>query len=123
MVTAVRAEYHLSQGRVELAAKFMAQCPPILMPFNDTTVCLLLPMIESRSGATVPLRKNSQQANEMLGTSNMALITFLTDKMKVAKSRNDSVACTILVTWLTELHLQEREILEEQIVWTQMRAG
>lgn len=122
-MTAVRAEYHLSQGRVELAAKYMAHCPSIFMPFNDTSVRLLLPMIESRSGATAPIRKNSPQANEMLGTSNLALITFLTDKMKAAKSRNDFVACTILGTWLTELHLHEREIREEQIVRTQTWSG
>jgi hypothetical protein len=51
------------------------------------------------------------------------LITFLTDKMKAAKSNHDSVVCTILGTWLTELHLQEREIREEQNVRQQKRTG
>lgn len=110
-MNAVRAEYHLFQGRAELAAKYMAQCPHAVMPFADTAVRLALPMIkgESSNEAIVSPRNNSRKANEALGHSNLALITFLNDKMNVAKSKNDSVVCTMLGTWLTELQLQERE--------------
>lgn len=117
VVTAVRAEYHLSQGRVELAAKYMAQCPAALMPFADAATRLALPMLgggdtnnEQASFSNHGGGKAaSTKANEALASSNMALITFLNDKMKGAKSNNDSITCTILGTWLTELHLQERE--------------
>lgn len=95
------------------------------MPFADTAVRLLLPMIggDSNSDGAVSPRNNSHKANVALSTSNLALITFLTDKMKAAKSNHDSVVCTILGTWLTELHLQEREIREEQNVRQQKRTG
>ncbi len=95
------------------------------MPFADTAVRLLLPMIggDSNSDGAVSPRNNSHKANVALSTSNLALITFLTDKMKAAKSNQDSVVCTILGTWLTELHLQEREIREEQNVRQQKRTG
>jgi len=119
VVTAVRAECHLFQGRADLAAKYMAQCPPALMPFADTAVRLALPMLgeggdsnekqasfSPRSGGS---KLSSPKANEALASSNMALITFLNDKMKAAKSKKDSMVCTMLGTWLTELHLQERE--------------
>lgn len=42
VVTAVRAEYHLMQGRGELAAKYLAQCPSALEPFSDTSIRLAL---------------------------------------------------------------------------------
>jgi len=127
VVNAVRAEYHLSQGRVELAAKYMAQCPPAVMPFADTAARLALPMIDGRchgnngdgdrggsnNNGTIVSRVNSRGANEALGRSNMALIAFLSDKMKAVKAggrQSSSVVCTLLGTWLTELHLQEREM-------------
>ena len=106
VVNSVRAEYHLSHGRVELAAKYMAQCPSALMPFADTAVRLALPML----GSDAPqCRNNSAKASEALANSNMALIAYLSDKMKVAKAKNDSMVCTMLGAWLTELHLHERE--------------
>jgi hypothetical protein len=101
-VNVARAEYHLSQGRTELAAKYLAQCPSLIMPFADTTARLALPMLGMEEG-------NSIKANESLANSNMALITFLTDKMKSAKLKKDTVVCTILGAWLVELHLHERE--------------
>lgn len=107
MVTAVRAEYHLSQGRTELAAKFFAQCPSAVMPFTDTAIRLALPMIGNGGDEALAVRKNSSWANESLSNSNMSLMTYLNDKM--AKSKNDSMVSTMLGTWLTELHLQERE--------------
>jgi len=106
VVTAVRAEYHLSNGHVELAAKYMAQCPSTLMPFADTASRLALPMLGLEE---LPCIKNSLKANEALSSSNLSLIAYLTDKMKVAKSKNDSVICTMLGAWLTELHLHERQ--------------
>ena len=101
-VNVARAEYHLSKGRTELAAKYLAQCPSSIMPFADTSARLALPMLGMEEG-------NSIKANESLANSNMALITFLTDKMKSAKLKNDTVICTMLGSWLAELHLHERE--------------
>jgi len=101
-VNVARAEYHLSQGRTELAAKYLAQCPSSIMPFADSTVRLALPMLGMKEG-------NSIKANESLASSNMALITYLTEKMKSAKLKKDAVVCTMLGAWLAELHLHERE--------------
>jgi len=101
-VNVARAEYHLSQGRTELAAKYLAQCPSSIMPFADSTVRLALPMLGMEEG-------NSIKANESLASSNMALITYLTEKMKSAKLKKDAVVCTMLGAWLAELHLHERE--------------
>jgi len=123
VVNAVRAEYHLSQGRVELAAKYMAQCPPAVMPFADTAGRLALPMIGRDNNEAIVSRTNTSKANDALGKSNMALITFLSDKMKAAKSKNDSVVCTMLGTWLTELHLQERERRDDIVVQQRQTTG
>lgn len=112
------------QGRVELAAKYMAQCPPAIMPFAETSTRLLLPMIGADINNEIVLPKtNSRQANEALCGSNLALITFLNEKMKASKSIHDSMVCTILGTWLTELHLQEREKRVDLIVRQQQGNG
>lgn len=106
VVTAVRAECHLSQGRTELAAKYLAQCPPPLAPFADTSVRLALPML----GIDDPQSYGySQKAKKSLGSSNLALITYLSDKMRVAKMNDDGVVCTMIGAWLAELYLNERE--------------
>jgi len=42
VVMAARAEYHFGEGRIEMAAKCMAQCPPCLMPFDKTAIRLAL---------------------------------------------------------------------------------
>jgi hypothetical protein len=106
VVTAVRAEYHLSQGRTELAAKYLAQCPPPLAPFPDTSIRLALPML----GIDDPQSYGySQKAKKSLSSSNLALITFLSDKMRVAKMNDDGVVCTMIGAWLAELYLHERE--------------
>jgi len=106
VVTAVRAEYHLSQGRTELAAKYLAQCPSPLAPFADTSVRLALPML----GIDDPQSYSySQKAKKSLGSSNLALITYLSDKMRVAKMNDDGVVCTMIGAWLAELYLHERE--------------
>lgn len=112
VVNAVRSEYYLSKGRVELAPHHIARCPPEVMPFDETAARLVLPMIGGISSNVFP-KNNSSIANDALQNSNMALITFLSDKMKVAKAKNDLVTCTILGTWMTELHLQERELREK----------
>ena len=101
-VNVARAEYHLSRGKTELAAKYLAQCPSSIMPFADTSARLALPMLGMEEG-------NSIKANESLANSNMALITFLTDKLRSAKRNNDTVVCTLIGSWLAELHLHERE--------------
>lgn len=100
VVTAVRAEYHFSQGRTELSAKYMALCPSAVMPFVDTATRLALPMLGVDQSY---FRNNSLKANEALGNSNMALITFLSEKMKAVKSKNDSSLSTMLGSWVTEL--------------------
>lgn len=104
VVTAVRAEYHLSQGRAELAAKYLAQCPPTLAPFCDTSIRLALPMlgIDDTHGF-------SAKAKASLAGSNMALINYLSDKMRMGKLNDDLVTCTMIGAWLTELYLHERE--------------
>lgn len=106
VVTAVRAEYHLSQGRAELAAKYLAQCPPVLEPFADTAIRLALPML----GIDDPTSYGgSAKAKKSLAASNLPLITYLSDKMRVARMSDDNVTCTMIGAWLTELHLHERE--------------
>jgi hypothetical protein len=104
VVTAVRAEYHLSQGRANLAAKYLAQCPPSLEPFADTAVRLAL----TNLGIDDPYSYGgSSKARDAL-RSNLPLITYLSDKMRVAKNNNDRMTCTMIGAWLTELHLHER---------------
>lgn len=105
VVTAVRAEYHLSQGRAELAAKYLAQCPAVLEPFADTAVRLALPMLKIDDPKSY---RGSSLAREAL-QSNAPLITYLSDKMRVGKNNNDKMTCTMIGAWLTELHLHERE--------------
>lgn len=105
VVTAVRAEYHLSQGRAELAAKYFAQCPSVLEPFSDTAVRLALPMLKIDDPQSY---HGSSVAREAL-QSNTPLITYLTDKMRVGRNNNDKMTCTMIGAWLTELHLHERE--------------
>jgi hypothetical protein len=105
VVTAVRAEYHLSQGRAELGAKYLAACPPALEPFADTAIRLALPKL----GIDDPQGYGgSVRARASLESSNMPLITFLSDKMRVGKMNEDRMTCTMIGAWLTELYLHER---------------
>lgn len=105
VVTAVRAEYHLSQGRAELAAKYLAQCPPVLEPFAETSVRLALPILNIDDPQSYG---GSALAREAL-KSNLPLITYLSDKMRVGKNNNDKMTCTMIGAWLTELYLHERD--------------
>jgi hypothetical protein len=105
VVTAVRAEYHLSQGRGELAAKYLAQCPPVLQPFADVVIRLALPTLQIDDPQSYG---GSPQARASL-KSNLPLITYLSDKMRVGKMNNDKMTCTMIGAWLTELHLHERD--------------
>jgi hypothetical protein len=105
VVTAIRAEYHLKHGRGELAAKYFAQCPPSLEPFPDTAIRLALPKLgiddpKGYSGSLV--------ARTCLESSNIPLITYLNDKMKIGSSNDDKMTCTMIGAWLTELFLHER---------------
>jgi hypothetical protein len=106
VVTAARAEFHLSHGRIELAAKYMAQCPPSLVPFAETAVRFALPSLGIKDKRPIA---ESKMAKEALKGGNVGLISYLSDKMRSAKARNDSVACTMLGAWLVELYLNERE--------------
>mmetsp|Transcript_14754 Transcript_14754/g.17176 ORF Transcript_14754/g.17176 Transcript_14754/m.17176 type:complete len:1477 (+) Transcript_14754:97-4527(+) len=100
VVTAARAKYHLFHGRVELAAKYMAQCPPELMPFAETSVKLALPMLGIGDSKTSNMHERG---------GNGGLISYLLHKMQFYKARNDNVACTMIGAWLVELYLHERE--------------
>ena len=105
VVTAARAEHHLSQGRAELAAKYFALCPSALSPFADTAVRLALPKLgiddpKSYGGST--------KAWASLESTNVPLITYLADKMRVGKMNDDKMTCTMIGAWLTELYLHER---------------
>ena len=105
VVTNVRAEYHLSQGRAELAAKYLAQCPPALAPFADTSIRLALP----RLGIDDPRGYgNSAAAKASLMASNIPLITYLSDKLRVSQMNQDRMSSTMMAAWLTELFLHER---------------
>lgn len=106
VVTAVRAEYHLSQGRAELAAKYFAQCPPVLESFPETSVRLALPMLDIDDPRSYG---GSELAHEAL-KSNLPLINYLSDKMRVGKNNNDKMTCTMIGAWLTELYLHERDL-------------
>jgi hypothetical protein len=106
VVTAVRAEHHLSQGRAELAAKYLAQCPAVLEPFADTAIRLALPMLQIDDPQSYG---GSAQARASLKSSNLPLITYLSDKMRVGKNNNDKMTCTMIGAWLTELYLHERD--------------
>jgi len=105
VVTAMRAEYHLSEGRAELSAKYLAQCPPSLEPFADTSIRLALPKL----GIDDPQGYGgSSKARSSLESSNIPLITYLSDKMRVGKMNDDKMTCTMIGAWLTELYLHER---------------
>ena len=101
VVTAARAKYHLSQNRIELAAKYMAQCPPELMPFAETSIQLALP--------TFGIGITSSEIKDASRGGNAGLISYLLHKMQYYKARNDNVACTMIGAWLVELYLHERE--------------
>jgi Pep3/Vps18/deep orange family len=74
VVTAIRAEYHLAQGRGELASKYFAQCPSSLKPFTETAIRLSLPKL----GIDDPQGYGTRQAWSALSNSNIALITYRT---------------------------------------------
>jgi hypothetical protein len=103
VVTAIRAEYHLQHGRAELAAKYLAQCPPQLEPFSDAAVRLALPKlgVDARD-------QLSPAARTSLEASNLPLIAYLSDKMRVGAMNDDKMASTMIGAWLTELYLHER---------------
>jgi hypothetical protein len=105
VVTAIRAEYHLCQGRTELAAKYFAQCPASLEPFADTAIRLGL----SKLGVDDPRSYScSSKARLSLETSNLPLIAYLSDKMRVSSMNADKMTSTMIGAWLTELYLNER---------------
>jgi hypothetical protein len=104
VVAAIRAEYHLQHGRAELAAKYLAQCPPRLVPFADAAVRLALPKL----GVDAHDDGLSPAARESLEASNLPLIAYLSDKMRVSAMNDDKMASTMIGAWLTELYLHER---------------
>ena len=111
VVTNIRAEYHLSQGRAELAAKYLAQCPPSVAPFADTSIRLALP----RLGIDDPQGYgNSPAAKASLVSSNVPLITYLSDKLRVSQMNQDRMSSTMMAAWLTELYLHERGQQQQQ---------
>ncbi|GKY91107.1 hypothetical protein MPSEU_000083500 [Mayamaea pseudoterrestris] len=105
VVTCIRAEYHLSHGRVELAAKYLAQCPPSTEPFADAAIRLGLPKL----GIDDPISYNySSKAKLTLETSNMPLIAYLSDKLRASTVNGDKMTSTMVGAWLAELYLNER---------------
>ena len=90
VVTSVRADYHLSNGQLEVAAKYLAQCPPRLKPFADTAIRLAI---------HEPTRGDS---------SSQPLVEYLSSKMRLAKLNDDRMVGTIVGAWLTELLLRDR---------------
>lgn len=105
VVTAARAHLCLLQGKAEIAAKYMAQSPPILMPFADSALRLALPVLE----IGVAWGSESMKAIESLKCSNLPLITYLLEKIRWLKANNgDVVVSSILGSWLVELFLHER---------------
>jgi hypothetical protein len=110
VVSAVRAEYHLQRGRAELAAKYLAQCPPRLAPFADAAVRLALPKlgVGARGGGGDDGDGLSPAARASLEASNLPLIAYLSDKMRVSAMNDDKMASTMIGAWLTELYLHER---------------
>jgi hypothetical protein len=95
----------LKQGRGELAAKYFAQCPSSLEPFSDTAIRLALPKL----GVDDPQGySGSWKARTCLESSNIPLITYLNDKMKIGSTNDDKMTCTMIGAWLTELFMHER---------------
>jgi len=105
VVTYTRAEYHLSQGRAELAAKYLAQSPPVLAPFADTSIRLALPKLGIDDPSSYG---GSAEARASLEASNIPLIAYLSDKMRVGTMNDDKMTSTMIGAWLTELYLHER---------------
>jgi hypothetical protein len=103
VVTAIRAEYHLQRGQAELAAKYLAQCPARLAPFPDAAVRLALPKLGVDAHDDL-----STGARASLEASNLPLIAYLNDKMRVCAMNDDKMASTMIGAWLTELYLHER---------------
>jgi hypothetical protein len=101
VVTAIRAEYHLSQGHAELAAKYFAQSPPTISPFADTSIRLALPKLGIDDPSSYG---DSWKARAGLESSNLPLITYLSDKMR----SGDKMMSTMIGAWLAELYLHER---------------
>lgn len=104
VVTATRAEFHLLAGRIDVASKFMADCPPQLLPFDKTSVILGLQALEIKVPNERFLSSNAQDA---LASSNIGLISYLSSKMRLAKVKDDSVSYTMIASWLASLHLDE----------------
>jgi vacuolar protein sorting-associated protein 18 len=76
-----------------------------LEPFADTAIRLALPKL----GIDDPQGYGgSWKARASLEASNLPLITYLADKMRVGKMNDDRMTCTMIGAWLTELYLHER---------------
>lgn len=104
VINAIRSEFHLSHGRAELAAKYLAQCPASLKPFADTAIRLALPKLGIEGG---PSADNKGLASLQL--SNSPLIAYLSEKMRASRMKEDTMTSTMIGAWLTELILHERE--------------
>ena len=104
VVAATRAEFHLLGGRIDVAAKLMADCPPQLLPFDKTSVLLGVQALEIKVPNEQFLSSNAQDA---LASSNIGLISYLSTKMRLAKVKDDSVSYTMIASWLASLHLDE----------------
>mmetsp|Transcript_9411 Transcript_9411/g.13793 ORF Transcript_9411/g.13793 Transcript_9411/m.13793 type:complete len:1459 (-) Transcript_9411:270-4646(-) len=128
VVGTVRAEYHYARGKPEYAAKYFAQSPAILSPFSKTALRLCLPTLNgvaSDGGNTIDAATTADDVTKSLSgrttnsnTSNASTILYLTDKLRAASAKNDSVQCAMLGAWLVELHLHQQKQPQHKSVVT-----
>lgn len=82
-------------------------------PFADNAVRLALPKL----GIDDPKSYGgSWKARACLESSNLPLIAYLNDKMRIASSQDDKMICTMIGAWLTELFLHESTDLLTQFL-------
>ena len=104
-VAAARAEFYKLAGRIDLSSRYMAECPPALLPFDRTATYLSLQRLRMDFPREPSLTPRSQ---DTLGRSSKGLLTYLTDKMRLSKVKDDEVAYSMYSAWCAELHLNER---------------
>jgi len=112
VVGMVRGEYFLARRRPDIAARYLSQAPSVLCPFSKTALRLCLPGLED-VGVSYGLMTGDdfiQCEEEDEALYNRALQSYLSDKLRMAITSKDSVACAMLGAWLTELQLHSNEL-------------
>jgi hypothetical protein len=125
LVDYVRGEYLLAasatagHGQSEAAASYLSQAPPLLSPFSKTSLRLCLPTLrdlmvsyyEGNNG-DIPALSSSYSDSDNSDTDEMiaaALDTYLTEKLHIGVTTQDSVASAMISAWLVELELHSME--------------